>query len=246
MRKGTTALQNVQLLKWCREFGVSTIWNLLYGFPGEEAADYEESARLMDALHHLAYPLGGLVCIRVDRFSPFFTTPDLFGLQNLRPDRTYRHVYDLPEEALAELAYYFEHEYADGRTADAYIAPVRPALDRWAHSRGNRGLVYTDDGARLGLCDFRPGADRLWTSLTGVRREVYLFCDQHRSFERIGAFAAERGTPGDAVRDFLAEMVEARLMATADGHFLSLAIAVDQKPRIVGRVAEAASCAVQN
>ena len=29
MRKGTTALQNIQLLKWCREYGVQPEWNLL-------------------------------------------------------------------------------------------------------------------------------------------------------------------------------------------------------------------------
>ncbi len=246
MRKGTTALQNIQLLKWCKEFGVTTIWNLLYGFPGEEAADYEESARLMDALHHLPPPRGGLVAIRVDRFSPFFMTPDDLGLRNLRPDRAYRHVYDLPDEALTDLACYFEHDYADGRSADEYIAPVRQALDRWSRSRGNRGLVYTDDGSRLGLCDFRPGAYRLWTPLTGVRRETYLFCNQHRSFQQIAVFAAERGAPPGAIQEFLGEMVERRLMATADGHFLSLGITVDGEPRTPARGTIAEPCALQD
>ena len=35
MRKGVTAIQNIQMLKWCREYGVDVAWNLLYGFPGE-------------------------------------------------------------------------------------------------------------------------------------------------------------------------------------------------------------------
>jgi ribosomal peptide maturation radical SAM protein 1 len=252
MRKGTTALQNIQLLKWCREFGVSPIWNMLYGFPGEEPADYEEAARLMDALHHLTHPLGGLVRIRVDRFSPFFTTPEALGLRNLRPDRAYRHVYDLAEEVLDDLAYYFEHDYADGRAADEYIAPARLALDRWTRSRGNHGLVYTDDGTRLGLCDFRPGADRLWTALTGVEREIYLFCDQHRSLQRIVAFGAERGLAGEAVQEFLGTMVEGRLMVTANGHFLSLGVPVELEARTAGAGAAGAagaaaeSCALRN
>src|SRR5439155_957173 len=111
------------------------------------------------------------VRLRVDRFSPFFTTPEALGLRNLRPDRAYRHVYDLGDEVLDDLAYYFEHDYAEGRAADEYIAPARLALDRWTRSRGNHGLVYTDDGTRLALCDFRPGADGLWTALTGAERE---------------------------------------------------------------------------
>ncbi len=37
MRKGVTGLQNIQLLKWCKEFGVVPSWNFLWGFPGEPA-----------------------------------------------------------------------------------------------------------------------------------------------------------------------------------------------------------------
>ena len=41
MRKGVTAFRNVELLKWCKEYGVKPYWNLLYGFPGETVEDYE-------------------------------------------------------------------------------------------------------------------------------------------------------------------------------------------------------------
>ncbi len=37
MKKGVTGIQNIQLLKWCREYGIEVAWNLLYGFPGETA-----------------------------------------------------------------------------------------------------------------------------------------------------------------------------------------------------------------
>src|SRR5262249_43548997 len=38
MRKGGTALQNVQLLKWARRHGIRTEWALLYRCPGETRA----------------------------------------------------------------------------------------------------------------------------------------------------------------------------------------------------------------
>jgi hypothetical protein len=37
MRKGTSGLRNVQLLKWCREHDVGVDWNIIYGFPGRHA-----------------------------------------------------------------------------------------------------------------------------------------------------------------------------------------------------------------
>ena len=33
MNKGVTALHNIRLLKWAREYGVRVVWNLIYGFP---------------------------------------------------------------------------------------------------------------------------------------------------------------------------------------------------------------------
>ena len=40
MKKGVTGLRNVQLLKWCKEYGIEVDWNILYGFPGETREDY--------------------------------------------------------------------------------------------------------------------------------------------------------------------------------------------------------------
>src|SRR6185503_3740179 len=42
MKKGVSGLQNIQLLKWCKELGVHPIWNFLVGFPQESPEDYFE------------------------------------------------------------------------------------------------------------------------------------------------------------------------------------------------------------
>jgi ribosomal peptide maturation radical SAM protein 1 len=56
MRKGTTAFRNIELMKWCKEYGVKPYWNLLYGFPGESAEDYEQTIALMRAMWHITRP----------------------------------------------------------------------------------------------------------------------------------------------------------------------------------------------
>ena len=62
MRKGVTALQNIQLLKWCRQYGVTVAWNLLYGFPGETADDYAAIGKVMESLWHLPPPTRWAPC----------------------------------------------------------------------------------------------------------------------------------------------------------------------------------------
>lgn len=58
MRKGIRALQNIQLLKWCEEFGIVPLWNLLWGFPGEPPEEYIRMAHLLPLLTHLTPPGG--------------------------------------------------------------------------------------------------------------------------------------------------------------------------------------------
>ena len=56
MRKGTTAFQNIGLLKECLAHGVVPDWNLLIGFPGEPEQVFEKYVRDLPKLVHLPPP----------------------------------------------------------------------------------------------------------------------------------------------------------------------------------------------
>ena len=77
--KGATAIENLQTLRWFCEAGVKVEWNLLYGFPGEDPAEYAKLAELLPSLFHLDPPQ---VAGRVPR-GPFFAV--------LRTPGTIRH-----------------------------------------------------------------------------------------------------------------------------------------------------------
>lgn len=222
MRKGTSALANVQLLKWCAEFGVKCNWNLIYGFPGEDVKDYEEMVSLIGGLHHLRPP-DGCGPIRVDRFSPFFMNPAPLGLCNVRHDRSYSYVYDLADDELTNLAYYFEHDYADGRDLSTYSIPLHEAVASWEANAKHSRLVYVDDGATLVICDGRVGAALPELRLTGVERALYLFCDQYRSWRELVKEADTLGWSESDVEPFVRRLRELRLVATADGRYVTLA-----------------------
>src|SRR5205823_5236271 len=110
MDKGVTGLQNVRLLKWCEEIGIRLDWNFLYGFPGEDPAEYEQLSDLVPSLMHLRPP-SGLGRIRLDRFSPYFDQPDANGMVNVRASAAYRHIYPLKPTELDRLAYFFAYDY---------------------------------------------------------------------------------------------------------------------------------------
>jgi ribosomal peptide maturation radical SAM protein 1 len=222
MRKGITGLQNIQLLKWCREFGIVPHWNLLYGFPGEKASDYEAMANIMDALHHLQPP-HGIDRIRLDRFSPNFYDATNMGIVNVRPMRNYYLVYGLPDNEVAEIAYFFDYDYADGRDPASYTGSARDAVVRWRANHANRGLVYVDHGDNLTIWDFRPNRIRMATILDGFARAVYLYCDQHRSLQQIQALPEVAHQPASIV-SVLDEWICNRTMIELDGQYLALAV----------------------
>ena len=226
MRKGVRALQNVQLLKWCRELGVRPLWNLIWGFPGESAADYEDMTQLMPLLSHLSPPtLAGR--IRLDRFSPHFTQSSAFGFEKVRPHPLYRHLYPFPPEVLARLAYYFTFEYRDGRDVASYSRPVSAAIAEWRKVHAASCLFYSEKDGRLLIWDQRPVARQRLTVLDGPRRDLYLACDEIRPLAQLQKVAHKTGggeVALETVEGWIQSLLDQGLMLREGESFLSLAI----------------------
>src|SRR5262249_17493981 len=128
MRKGVTAIENVQLLKWCAEIGLRPSWNLLWGFPGEPQQAFDDMIALIPKLAHLQPPVG-MGTIRLDRFSPNFEQAAELGFRNVQPVSAYRSIYRLPDAELARLAYYFGFDEDDLPAAS--IAALEDAVVAW-------------------------------------------------------------------------------------------------------------------
>ena len=58
MRKGISAIQNINTMRWARHYNIDVGWNMLWGFPGETKEDYGEQAALIPLLTHLSPPSG--------------------------------------------------------------------------------------------------------------------------------------------------------------------------------------------
>jgi ribosomal peptide maturation radical SAM protein 1 len=154
MDKGTSRLQNVQLLKWSEELKIRLAWNLLIGFPGERAEDYDDMAELFPTLCHLPAPTGK-GAVRLDRFSPYWRSPQSYGLKDLRPFWSHDLVYaPLPEKARSQIAYYFDYEHEDGRQPYVYSRAALTAVLDWMVAYHNRHVtleVQEQAGAALVL-----------------------------------------------------------------------------------------------
>lgn len=225
MRKGVSSLQNVQLLKWCKELGVQPLWNVIWGFPGEPPEAYARMAALVRRLSHLPPPMT-FEGLRLDRFSPNFDGADALGFADVQPLEPYRHIYPIGDKARGRLAYFFEFSYADGREPAAYARPLVAALRDWRrrHRQSDLFSIALDD--RLLIWDFRPGARVPLVELAGIDRSLYLACDQIADVATLAAI--EGACAGDAVRRRLDRLTSHGLLIGEHDKYLALAIPVGE------------------
>jgi ribosomal peptide maturation radical SAM protein 1 len=228
MRKGVTALQNVQLLKWCKELSVQPLWNVIWGFPGEPPEEYARMAALVRRLTHLAPPQG-FEGLRLDRFSPNFDDGERLGITDVRPLEPYRYIYALPEQSISRLAYFFQFRHRDGREPAEYARPFLRALRAWTRQHRDSDLFSIDVDGRLLIWDFRPGTSSALVELTGLDRSSYLACDHIADFSALAGLARTHGAADDTdVRRRLDRLVSQGLMIADGDRFLALAIPVGE------------------
>jgi len=262
MRKGVTGFQNLQLMRWCDELGIDCSWNILAGFPGESPDEYRWMAGLIPFLEHLKPPCS---CspVRLDRFSPLFDAAAESGVTRVRPTRAYYYVYPLGRRELGRLAYFFDFDYADGRTVADYLEPTTRAVNDWQAAWARPGLrgSNADDGLRGSNADDglrgpnavteRPQLDaridgdtvvvtdtrRVATAgrhvVTGLAAKVLLHGDERAGWGTIGRDPELAGREGE-VAEALDALEADGLVARRGSRFVTLAVFRDRRADEVG------------
>jgi ribosomal peptide maturation radical SAM protein 1 len=173
MRKGVSAAQNVNLLRWATYYGVRIYWNFLWGFPGEQKRYYQEQADIIPHLTHLQPP-GNFGRIFLDRFSPFFFDRGRFTMKRLEPHSSLAQIYP-PHIDRTKVAYLFEHEF-DDELPEAAFESIGSALRSWQQTwteDRRPSLTYRWSPGRLDVDDRRdPAAQRL-RSFNGPFADIY-------------------------------------------------------------------------
>jgi ribosomal peptide maturation radical SAM protein 1 len=177
MRKGTTALRNIQLLKWCKEYEVCVDWNMLYGFPGETDEDYLCMFNYLPEIRHLQAPSGSGP-IRLDRFSPYYESPESFGLSNIRAMEVFRYIYPFDEQTRNRIACYFDFDYSPGQEMSQKVHSIIDYIKSWSEDPAPGDLMVVDKSQSLLIHDTRSTHEMTTYELKGYDRVVYLLCDE--------------------------------------------------------------------
>lgn len=223
MRKGTTAFQNLILLKNCQICGVQPEWNLLIGFPGEPESVFKKYVAVLRHFYHLPPPSDAFH-VRFDRYSPYFVDAEKYGL-DLHPSDFYSFIYPFDKQVLHNMAYYFsDHNYGAEYIASVstWSAAVREQIANWRsrwqdrsfrpalewREKDNQRLVY-DSRSETAI---EHHADQNTSLLLHHLQRARSLTDIQRTFGDFDALAA------------LKDLQEKGLVFEEDNRYLSLII----------------------
>lgn len=235
LNKGTSVIQNLEIMKHCEALGIENRGNLICGFPGSDDADVAETLAALS----FAMPFRPLKPVHfwlgVD--SPVWRNPQRYAIRTVANHPDYHALF--PPWVVRQVTFPIQSYRGGKREQRRRWKPVESAVRSWAaayqalHSAPHSPpiLSFRDGGEFLIIHQRRLHADPLTHRLEKHARQIYLFCQTTRPLaaivERFPQLAAEK------VAAFLREMVAKRLMFIENDRCLSLAIPAEERRGMV-------------
>jgi len=226
INKGTTVIQNIELMKHCEELGIRHSSNLILGFPSSDDRDVEET--LTNLKFVLPYQPLRKVRFWLGQNSPVDFHPERFGIRSVANHPNYKKL--LPDSLADSLCLMIKTYIGDRTKQKRLWMPVAMELDRWQEQYHS----LRKDHFPAPLLGYRDGRDFLLLRrrsenyemetfrLKGYSRDIYLFCETRRT---LGQILQEFSTLSlDKLENFIAHMVDKRLMFREGDEVLSLAV----------------------
>ncbi len=230
MDKGVTPMQNIQCLKWSYYYRVAVSWNILLGFPGETNEDYQRQIALIPSLFHLQPP-EAVGKFWLERFSPYFTRPQDYGVRITGPGMAYEYVYDRRQVDLSKIAYDFEYEIDNWAVDHHVYRELTELVAEWQRRQGSTDrpfLYYSKALSYVTIYDGRNPSAPTRERFDGPAAFVIDFCNEAaKSFDQIRSAVVKHGNETlteDVLRSVLDDLCGKRVLYEERGKYFTLAI----------------------
>ena len=225
LNKGTTAIQNLEIMKNCERLRIANNSNLILHFPGSDERDVEETLRNLEfaASFRPLRPVNFWLGLE----SPVWKKPQQFGIRALYNHPLYA---DILPSNISSMRFLIQAYQGDLGYQKKLWRTVKKRIKTWEieyDSLHNNSffepiLSFLDGRDFLIIIQKQFNNKTLTHRLKGQSREIYLFCQKHHSLTTILKHFPE--IPGDKIFSFLQIMVNKKLMFQENKNYLSLAI----------------------
>jgi ribosomal peptide maturation radical SAM protein 1 len=224
MRKGTTAIQNVNLLRWSLYYDLDVSWNMLWGFPGETPEDYAAQLSLLRLIVHLQPPAAG-GRIWMERFSPIYIDRSAFPTDFIRPESSYSYVYPGYLD-LDKVAYFFDYRFTDNLPDHCYHTTTEQ-IEHWQSlwkAEKRPRLTYRYAPGLLQIDDNRDGEREGIHTFRSPLAEMYIACSDRPRTPRRVKQELQLNHAESEISAALDEFTNRGLMMDESNRYLALAV----------------------
>jgi ribosomal peptide maturation radical SAM protein 1 len=240
MAKGVSAVQNVHTLLLGRRFGVRVFYNIIYGFPDDELAEYEEMMRLLPRLVHLDAPV---TCVpaQITRWAPLQTTPERFDIPLAAPEQNYELLFsrgylDRSGFEIDKFCYYFTRTFENSTRLNRLYDGIFDFVADWRNRFAARDAwLYFDgpgDARGVKVRDRRSSEEKL-LELDWAAAAVLKAARQPVSLELL-CEAGIVGLSSSSIETLVEELDDLELIFREGSRFVSLVLSgpAIEKPNI--------------
>ncbi|WP_419175529.1 RiPP maturation radical SAM C-methyltransferase [Desulfosediminicola sp.] len=224
MKKGVTTIENLAIMKHAMAAGIRLEGNLIVEFPGsteQEVAETAENIAYVLPFHPLS-----AAAFFLGHGSPVACNPQEFGISAQLTHSKNKSLF--PDSVLHTMTL-LSSEYRGDRSKQKILwQPVRKKIEKWQEFHKLRedgqppALRYRDGGNFIIIRQELADAPPLRHKLTGLSRQIYIFCSEIRTLDEIKK--QFNSSKDSAILAFIDQLCQKRLMFREHSRVLSLAI----------------------
>ncbi len=216
MLKGTTVIQNINALKWCKFFEIKPHYNMIRFFPLESLEDIQEIINVSKKILHFSPPT--LVDFHLDYASPIYNNTKKFNIKNYSYPKKFEHIYDANSNKAICPTYNYQNIIP--LNTEKIWNKFSDFLKKWNENK-NKTLTYEDHGTFLRIIDLRD-YEQHTIILNSFEKELYLYCH----FIRTKKDVINKFSNMDMyqISDILQSFIDHNLMYEEKNKYISLAL----------------------
>ncbi len=230
MAKGSTAIDNIAVMKMCSATGIRMEGNLITDFPGTTEEEIAETLRNLDfvlpylPLQAATFFLGYGSPLHADAAGK--NKGKDFPIQRIIPHAKNRRLF--PGDYVQSMLMLINSYQGDKKHQHRRWQPVKRKIRAWQDFHKQRTaneqhpLHYRDGRTFLIIRQEQPAGAPLLHRLRGTSRKIYLACE--RPEKRATLLAAFPQVSDQALRKFINQMCDKRLMFQENDCVLALAV----------------------
>jgi len=223
MNKGVTTIQNVAALKYCQEFGMIPIYNIIGNYPNETEHDLEETAENVKFLTNFRPPTN-ISHMQLGHKSKVYSNAHDYNIKEITIPGNVRFFPKEVWQTLLPMTYDYTRITDAANEPSAWQDIFREWKQVWEESIATPFLYFQDS------TDFLTITDTLSNNspkqiLKGIEREVYLFCDTIQTKGKILKQFPDLSS--DHLEEMVNDWIAHRWMFREEDQLISLAIRLD-------------------